>query len=128
MLKKPKWSIHHYHVEFSPDILEFRARRFYVNQHKELFKGFLFDGIQLFSTEFLKDKMVNGVLELLTKNREEETVQLKIKHVGIVDIHDAQQLQVLNLLLRRAMSGLQLQLVGRNFFDPKAKVNHHFKS
>lgn len=69
------------------------------------------------------DQAENSQKELLTKNREGETIQIKIKHVGIVDVSDAQQIQVLNLILRRAMEGLQLQLVGRNFFDPVAKVS-----
>lgn len=35
---------------------------------------------------------------------------------------ESQSLQILNLILRRAMGGLELQLVGRNFYDPDAKV------
>lgn len=122
VLKKPKWSIHQYRVDFSPDVDMLRLRRAYLYQHKELFGGYLFDGTVLFCTNFFLQQADNGQRELLTKNREGETIQIKIRHVGIVDVSDAQQIQVLNLILRRAIEGLNLQLVGRNYFDPAAKV------
>ncbi|KAL9925541.1 protein aubergine-like [Glossina fuscipes fuscipes] len=123
VLKKPKWSIHQYRVDFSPDVDMVRLRRAYLAHHKDIFGGYIFDGTVLFCAVYLSNKMVNGVLELLTKNREGETILIKLKHVGIVEIADAQLLQVLNLILRRGMEGLKLQLVGRNFFDPVAKVD-----
>uniref|UniRef100_A0A1A9VI45 Aubergine n=1 Tax=Glossina austeni TaxID=7395 RepID=A0A1A9VI45_GLOAU len=123
ILKKPKWSIHQYRVDFSPDVDMIRLRRAYLAHHKNIFGGYIFDGTVLFCTIYLNDKMVNGVLELLTKNREGETILIKLKHVGIVDVTDAQLLQVLNLILRRGMEGLKLQLVGRNFFDPVEKID-----
>uniref|UniRef100_A0A1A9W8C2 Piwi domain-containing protein n=1 Tax=Glossina brevipalpis TaxID=37001 RepID=A0A1A9W8C2_9MUSC len=122
VLKKPKWSIHQYRVDFSPNV-DMVVRRAYLAHHKELFGRYIFDGTVLFCTVYLDDKMVNGVLELLTKNREGEIIQIKLKHVGVVDITDAQLVQILNLMLRRSMEGLKLQLVGRNFFDPLEKVN-----
>ena len=122
VLKKPQWSIHQYRVDFSPDVDNIRIRQRYLRDHKAIFGGYLFEGTLLFSTNYFVDQMVNGVLELLTKNREGETIQIKIKHVGVVDVSDVQQLQILNLILRRSMAGLNLQLVGRNFFDPKEKV------
>lgn len=122
VLRKPKWSIHQYRVDFRPEVDMIHLRRAYLAQHKDLFGGYIFDGTVLFCTNYFIDQVESGQLELLTKNREGETVQIKIKHVGIVDVSDAQQIQILNLILRRAMEGLQLQLVGRNFFDPIAKV------
>uniref|UniRef100_A0A1I8PZG7 Uncharacterized protein n=2 Tax=Stomoxys calcitrans TaxID=35570 RepID=A0A1I8PZG7_STOCA len=121
ILKKPHWSIHQYRVDFRPDVDLIRLRRAYLGQHKAILGGFIFDGTVLFSTNHFTDQSEQK--ELLTKNREGETIQIILKHVGIVDVTDAQQIQVLNLILRRSMEGLKLQLVGRNFFDPRAKVN-----
>ncbi|XP_054737592.1 protein aubergine-like [Anastrepha obliqua] len=117
VLKKPQWSIHQYRVDFAPDVDMIRLRRAYLAQHKETFGGYIFDGAMLFCTKYLEKPQ----MELLTKNREGETIQIKIKHVGQLEVTDSQQLQVLNLILRRAMAGLNLELVGRSFFDPKAK-------
>lgn len=122
ILKKPKWSIHQYRVDFRPDVDMIRLRRAYLAHHKDLFGGYIFDGTVLFCTNHFIEPSDNGQKELLTKNREGETIQIKLKHVGIVDVTDVQQIQVLNLILRRSMEGLKLQLVGRNFFDPAAKA------
>lgn len=123
ILKKPNWSIHQYRVDFSPDVELIRLRRAYLGHHKELFGGYIFDGTVLFCANFIMEQADNNLKELLTKNREGETIQIKIKHVGIVDASDVQHIQVQNLIVRRAMEGLNLQLVGRNFFDPLAKIN-----
>lgn len=123
VLKKPNWTLHQYRVDFSPDVDLVRLRRAYLGQHRELFGGYIFDGTVLFCTNYFVDPSANGQKEVLTKNREGETIQIKIKHVGVVETTDVQQIQVLNLILRRAMEGLNLQLVGRNFFDPVAKVS-----
>ncbi|XP_075154889.1 piwi like RNA-mediated gene silencing protein aubergine [Haematobia irritans] len=119
ILRKPKWSIHQYRVDFRPDVDLVRLRRAYLGQHRDLFGGYIFDGTVLFCTNHFADDQK----ELLTKNREGETIQIILKHVGIVDATDAQLIQILNLILRRSMEGLNLQLVGRNFFDPAARVN-----
>ncbi|XP_067630737.1 protein aubergine [Eurosta solidaginis] len=117
VLKKPLWCIHQYRVDFAPDVDMIRVRRAYLYHHKALFGGYIFDGTVLFCTKYLESQQ----MELLTKNREGETIQIKIKYVGQLEVTDAQQLQVLNLILRRAMEGLKLQLVGRNYFDAAAK-------
>ncbi|EAT40149.1 AAEL008076-PA, partial [Aedes aegypti] len=47
---------------------------------------------------------------------------VKIVHTGTVDMTNETGIQVLNLILRRAMGGLNLQLVGRNLYDAAAKI------
>jgi len=94
-----------------------------MNHHRSLLGGYIFDGTILFcTTQFKPVQNSPYVLELVTQSREGENYQIKIKAVGSVEAADNQQFQVLNLILRRAMEGLNLQLVSRNFFDPKAKV------
>lgn len=93
VLRKPNWSIHQFRVDFSPDVDMIRLRRAYLAQHKDIFGGYLFDGTLLFCTNFFMNQVENEQRELLTKNREGEIIQIKIKHVGIVDVSDAQQIQ-----------------------------------
>lgn len=118
VLKKPKWSIFQYRIDFSPDVDLIRARRSYIYEHRELFGGYLFDGAMLFTSTNLDTQ----TKELYCKNKEGEPIQIKVKNVGEIKVTDIQLLQVLNLILRRSMEGLNLQLVGRNFFDPVAKI------
>lgn len=121
--KPANWTIYQYRVDFVPDVDNTRLRRGLLSEHRNLLGGYIFDGTVLFCTTKFKN-MPNSVnvLELLTKSRSGENILIKIKHVGTVEAADNQQFQVLNLILRRAMEGLQLQLVSRNFFDPQAKV------
>lgn len=121
--KTPKWNVYQYRVDFVPDIDLSRVRRGVLSEHKAHFKGYIFDGTVLFTTQALADKQV----EFVSKTREGEPVKIIVKYVGIVQITDVQYLQILNLILRRAMEGLQLQLVGRNFFDAIAKIKVDFR-
>ncbi len=47
-------------------------------------------------------------------------MKVSIKHVGEISSSDQHYLQVLNIILRRVMSALDLDLVRRDYFDSKA--------
>ncbi|KAH8298095.1 hypothetical protein KR018_006591 [Drosophila ironensis] len=124
VIKRPNWTIYQYRVDFTPEVDNTRCRRALLNEHRGLIGGFIFDGTVLFcSNRFQEVHNSPYALELVAKNRAGEPVHVKIKHVGTVEVADNQQFQVLNLILRRSMEGLSLQLVSRNFFDAKAKIN-----
>ncbi|KAH8374248.1 hypothetical protein KR200_006372, partial [Drosophila serrata] len=124
ILKRPNWTIYQYRVDFSPEVDNTRLRRAFLNEHRSHLGGYIFDGTILFSSNYFK-AIPNSpyVLELVTKSRAGELIKIRIKHVGSVETADNQQFQVLNLILRRAMEGLNLQLVSRNYFDAQAKIN-----
>ncbi|KAH8377461.1 hypothetical protein KR093_005619, partial [Drosophila rubida] len=123
LLKRPNWSLYQYRVDFSPDVDNTCLRRGLLSAHRNLLGGYIFDGSVLFCTTKFKETPNNPyVLDLLTKSRAGENIKIQIKSVGIVDAMDPQQLQVLNLILRRAMEGMNLQMVSRNYFDPQAKI------
>ncbi|ALC39290.1 aub, partial [Drosophila busckii] len=123
VLKRPNWTIYQYRVDFEPDVDNTRLRRGLLSEHQNKLGGYLFDGTVLFCTvQFKENPNSPYVLEMLTQSRQGEKFTIKIKSVGTVEAADSQQLQVLNLILRRSMEGLKLQEVSRNFFDPQAKV------
>lgn len=124
ILKRPNWTIYQYRVDFEPEVDNTRLRRGFLHEHRTLLGGYIFDGTILFSSNHFR-AVPNSqyVLELVTKSRAGENIAIKIKHVGSVEAADNQQFQVLNLILRRAMEGLNLQLVSRNYFDAQAKVS-----
>lgn len=41
----------------------------------------------------------------------------------IISVTDSRVFKILNIILRRAMGGLKMELVGRNLYDPKNKVS-----
>lgn len=101
-----------------------RLRNALVMQHKDKIGGFLFDGTQLFLTRELDTE--KGIVQFTSKTRTDEVYTLTLKFTKIVEMTEQESLQILNLILRRATKGLELQLVGRNFYDAAARVRLHF--
>jgi len=64
-------------------------------------------------------------LEFISVRTEDETrIRITVRLVGDLAQGDAHYIQFFNILMRKCLSHLNLQLVGRNFFDAKAKVFH----
>ncbi|KAH8261817.1 hypothetical protein KR038_009051, partial [Drosophila bunnanda] len=116
---KPEWRIAHYHVQFEPSVENPRVRMGILSDHaKVLGSGYLFDGLQLFTTR----KYAQEVTVLRGKSKLDIEYTITVKFVGFISTVEPRFLQVLNLILRRSMKGLNLELVGRNLFDPHAKI------
>ncbi|KAH8412600.1 hypothetical protein KR009_003550 [Drosophila setifemur] len=116
---KPEWRIVHYHVVFEPSVENLRVRMGILSNHAAFFgSGYLFDGTQLFTLR----KLEQDLTVLRAKSKLDIDYTISIKFVGFISTAESRFLQVLNLILRRAMKGLKLELVGRNLFDPQAKV------
>lgn len=121
LVTKPQWRIVHYHVEFAPEIEIVRVRCGVLSQHAESFgTGYLFDGSQLFTTK----KFDKDVTVLQATSKQGVNYTITIKFVGYISTAEPRFLQVLNLILRRSMKGLNLEQVGRNLFDPHARVSY----
>jgi aubergine len=117
--KSPQWKIYQYHVDFTPDVEAMNVRKGLIFTHKPQLGGLMFDGSML----FLMKRLPNERTELFSTRRDGEQIQITIKFVGEVSNTDGRFFQILNLILRRGMEGLKLQLVGRNFFDAVAKTD-----
>lgn len=120
LLHKPSWQISKYHVTFEPEVLQSGLRKALVRQHKEMLGGYLFDGSQLFLIRSLEQTNLELKSTALRDNVE---YKLMIQYTTSVESTQIEYMQILNLILRFAMNGLQLKLVNRNFFDPQAKVD-----
>jgi aubergine-like protein len=107
-----------YRVDFSPDIEASIVRKALLREHSSMFGGYIFDGTCMFTSQ----KLDQDLLELTGKRNDDSHVKITIKHVREIPMTDGQSMQILNLVLRKAMEGLNLQLVGRNFFDAASKV------
>lgn len=115
---RPSWAIFQYRVEFAPDVEVSNIRKAILRGHKNMFDGFLFDGTMLLTSKRLKE----DITQLTTQRTDGSIVVVTMKFVGQVSMTQQGSLQVLNLIMRRSMEGLKLQLVGRNFFDAVAKI------
>lgn len=119
------WTIYKYHVTFEPECLANRVQSFLVGQHRNAIGGYLFDGAQLFTVRRLHEDESERV-EFQTTTRDDTKYTIRMQFTRIVLMSEPESLQVLNLILRRNMKGLNLTLVGRNFYDPGAMVSVDF--
>uniref|UniRef100_A0A336LSU2 CSON003002 protein n=1 Tax=Culicoides sonorensis TaxID=179676 RepID=A0A336LSU2_CULSO len=118
LVRKPEWSIFQYRVDFKPDIEALFIRKALLRPFTQHFNGYLFDGTMIFSST----KLPNDITEFTSAQSDGTPVTISIKYVKEVLMSEMASLQILNIIMRRAMEGLNLQLVGRNFFDAIAKI------
>lgn len=120
-MNSSQWKIYKYHVTFEPECVMKRLQIFLLAQHKQVIGGYLFDGAQLFTTRNLHGENNTVLFKSETRDRNEYSV--KMMFTRIVSMTDRESLQVLNLIHRRNMGGLNLQVVGRNYYDPQNMVS-----
>lgn len=120
VLRRPQWDLFQYHVEFEPLIFLPGLRKMLIAQHQERLGGYLFTGSEIYLTK--KADPEKDQIELSSESREGDKYTVKMVLVSTVAMQTELSLQILNVILRKAMHGLKLQLVGRNFFDSVAKV------
>jgi aubergine-like protein len=119
LAKTPDWTIHNYYVEFTPDVESKTARKTMLFGHRDTLGGYMFDG----QTLFLTKKLPQPVTQLQSVLPTGESVQIQIKYISIIPMTQSTSIQILNLVLRRAMETMQLQSVGRHFFDAAARID-----
>lgn len=114
------WSLYQYRVDFNPVQDKINIQRGLLSSHKELLGAYIFDGSMLFSSK----KYIPNTLELTSKrNSDDDIVIITIKFTQIIERGDHSSIQIFNLLIRKALMNLNLSLVGRNYYDEKAKIN-----
>jgi aubergine len=121
MVRKPTFAFTLYRVDFEPDFEIEGLRKAFVGRQREYLGGYLFDGQNmLYLTRRLPDDLVTFQVE----SREGQEYKMTIKYTGTqIDMTDNRASQILNIILRRTMDGLQMQLVGRNMYDAGNKVS-----
>lgn len=115
-----KWEIYQYHVDFSPEIESPSFKNALLMRHREIIGSFLYDrGSEIYTINVLD----NEVTEIVTRDREEREILIRIRRVGVISPLENRTIQVQNLILKRALKALDLQRVGRDYFDAAASVS-----
>ena len=122
---KTDWHLIQYRVDFKPEEDQTFIRRMLLRDVSEQLPKYIFDGTVLWTTRRIpSDKML-----LTTVRKSDDTpMQIIIKEVGEVLPTDHHYMHFFNNVLRQCLGKLNLQLLGRNYYDPKAaKVLKDFK-
>lgn len=117
---KHKFSVSLYQVDFEPDTPLKHVKRHLISQHKERLGFFLFDGGNLLH---LLTKLPENYVQLESTDKAENKFLLTLRLTSEIHYTKAGFTQMLNVVVRNAMLGLNLQLVGRNFYDAVAMVS-----
>lgn len=124
----PQWTLFQYYVNVGVDDDRVQTRKVVFKRairSRGLEFGYMFDGTQLFTAKPLEDL---GLPLSFThawekvKDTPPTDVVIAIKLVGTVDSGHPIYIQLHNLLIRKCMFGMELQEMGRNFFDPNARI------
>lgn len=124
LVKRPEYEMVMYRIDFEPEVELAAKRKYLMFSIRDLFGSYLYDTK---NSVYLTHRLRDNVTIREAKDREENSYKITIKFGTIVSMDTRESLQVLNLILRRAMEGLKLQLIGRNLFDALAKVSSRTK-
>ncbi|KAJ8925852.1 hypothetical protein NQ315_009704 [Exocentrus adspersus] len=116
-----KWGLYQYRVDFTPEIDHTGQKKGLLRtglQNREV-AGYLFDGTVLYTTS----RIHPDPLEVFVQAENGENVRIAIRLVGDVAWGDYHYVQLFNIIIRKCLWFMQLQLVGRNYFDPHARVS-----
>jgi aubergine len=120
--KMPKFEVCLYRVDFEPAIDVEGMRKAFVRMHKETFGGHLYDGASML---YLTKRLPEDAMTFECRSREDKVYKMIVKNTGTkIEMTDGSAIQLFNLILRRTMEGLEMQLVGRDLYDPRNKVSN----
>ena len=123
MKLKSEWRLYQYRVDISPEEDRTFMIKVMVRQHTEVLKDYIFDGTMLFSPTLYAGTSNGQVLSLVSKNQEGQVYQITIRLVGECGSMDFYFIQFFNIVMRKCLEGLKLQLLGRNYFDPVVSLS-----
>ncbi|KFQ91864.1 Piwi-like 1, partial [Nipponia nippon] len=115
LTSRPQWALYQYHVGYSPEMEARRLRSALLFQHEELIgKTHAFDG----SILFMPKKLGNKVTEVFSRTRNGEDVKITITLTNELPPTSPTCLQFYNIIFRRLLKMLNLQQIGRNYYNP----------
>uniref|UniRef100_A0A6Q2XKA3 Piwi-like protein 1 n=1 Tax=Esox lucius TaxID=8010 RepID=A0A6Q2XKA3_ESOLU len=128
ILSRPQWVLYQYHVDFKPVMESRRLRSALLFQHEEtLGKARTFDGAILFLPHRLHNSVqFNGghfLFWLMCETRMGEKVQITVTLTNELPPTSPVCLQFYNIIFRRVLRMLNMQQIGRHYYNPTDPLN-----
>jgi len=121
LVSRPNWRLLQYRVDMKPDIEHTGTRKAMLSAHKEKLPKYIFDGTIMFTTTRLSAD--DKPLVLVSKRNTDDTeVTVTVRLVSEVQPTDFHYTHFFNIVLRQAMERMKLELIRRDYFDPKAAI------
>ncbi|GJQ76571.1 aub [Trypoxylus dichotomus] len=120
LLKMTNWCLYQSRVDFAPDEDRTPIRKKLLRTAlKDILPVYVFDGTVMYASRRLHPDPFEVFVD---SEVEGEKMRITIRTVGELGEGDYHFLQFFNIIMRKCMGFLELQLVGRNFYDEKAKA------
>ncbi|XP_015733495.1 piwi-like protein 1 [Coturnix japonica] len=120
LTSRPQWALYQYHIDYNPEMEARRLRSGLLFQHEDLLgKTHAFDGAIL----FLPKRLPNKITEVFSKTRNGEDVRITITLTNELPPTSPTCLQFYNIIFRRLLKMMNLQQIGRNYYNPKDPVS-----
>nr|ASR73908.1 piwi-like protein 1 [Acipenser dabryanus] len=124
IISRPQWVLYQYHVDYNPQMESRRLRSALLFKHDEVLGTTrTFDG----SILFLPHRLPNTVTELFSETRSGENVRVTITLTNELPPTSPVCLQFYNIIFRRVLRILNMQQIGRHYYNPNDPLNipHH---
>nr|SIP62985.1 Piwi Like RNA-Mediated Gene Silencing 1 [Protopterus annectens] len=119
LTSRPQWTLYQYHVEYNPVMESRRLRTALLLYHEELLgRTNAFDGAILFLPKRLEKK----VTEVVSQTRSGQTVRITITLTNELPPTSPVCLQFYNIMFRRFLKMMNLQQIGRNYYNPNDPI------
>lgn len=116
----PEFQFTQYRVDFEPDLDVAMIRNAFVRQQETALGGYIYDGA---SGLYLTKELDNETTKFECTSREDKKYTLIIKKTkNKIAMTSKMGMMLLNVILRRAMRGLNLQLLRRDYYNPQAAI------
>ncbi|XP_039213295.1 piwi-like protein 1 isoform X1 [Crotalus tigris] len=120
LTSRPQWALYQYHIDYNPQMEARRLRAALLFQHENMIgKTHAFDG----SILFLPKKLENKVTEVLSQTRQGEAVKITITLTNELPSTSPTCLQFYNIIFRRLLKIMNLQQIGRNYYNPSDPIS-----
>ncbi|XP_037634959.1 piwi-like protein 1 isoform X1 [Sebastes umbrosus] len=120
ILSRPRWLLYQYHVDYNPPMEARRLRSALLFQHEEVLgSARSFDGALL----FLPHRLQNKETVLHSETRMGEKVQITVTLTNELPPTSPVCIQFYNIIFRRILRILDMQQIGRNYYNPKDPLN-----
>lgn len=117
------WCLYQYRVDFAPEEDRTRIKKMlYAQATKELLTGYVFDGSMMFSSQRISPDPLELFVDPPEGSERTDKIRITTRLVADVEVGDYHLIQFFNILLRRCLQFMNLQMVGRNFYDALAKI------
>jgi len=109
-----------YNVSFTPDIQSGKLKSGLLHELDDILGVTrCFDGM----TMFLPKKLDDAITTREVKTRQGNDITIKIMFTNVVPENSPSIVQLMNILFRKQLRAMKMQLVGRNYYHPDRKID-----